>query len=463
MSKSKTTNSNNGGLDLSGKYTGRVLMSMPGAVGTSSGIRSFKKSMGLNVASSRDFKNQSFQENEVGDGIILDHLGIAILDPHGDEALMRKMMSTRSIGAQSGVHAERERVLHAISEEAYNKGFQDALKSIKNKLALTSMDVEQPDFEDYKNLLKTHTWGLLKTRVVTGPSHQQRYTGKNIKLCVLDTGIDATHPDFVGREIIAKSFIPGQEVHDRHGHGTHCAGTAAGILMPKDKKIPRYGIAHESKLFVGKVLNNAGSGADGWILAGINWALSQKCEVISMSIGGDTDDDAYSSIYENAAIKALQQGSIIIAAAGNSYPSSPAVNHPANCPSIMAVAALDEKLIKASFSCIGKFPPAGKIDIAGPGVKVLSAASKPHTGLLGIGATEKYGNLNGTSMATPHVAGIAALYAQKSKKNRGEALWQKLITSALPLNQSVTSVGAGLVQAPYSKKVTKKTVKRSAK
>jgi hypothetical protein len=66
-------------------------------------------------------------------------------------------------------------------------------------------------------------------------------------------------------------------------------------------------------------------------------------------------------------------------------------------------------------------------------------------------------------MATPHVAGIAALYAQKSKKNRGEALWQKLITSALPLNQSVTSVGAGLVQAPYSKKVTKKTVKRSAK
>lgn len=452
MSKAKNNNINPSGIDLSGTHTGRILMAMPESMKTASGLRALKRTIGVQVSSSSDFSKQPDGARTEGDGIFLEKLGVAILDPHGDADLINKIRSTRSIGAQLAVYTEPERVVHAINDAAYNKGFQDALKSLKSKLGMTNLELDTPEFEDYKSLLKTNTWGLLKTRVVPGPSYQMKYTGKNIRLCVLDTGIDLLHPDFKNRQILSASFVPNQSVQDKHGHGTHCAGTAVGINQPVDKKQPRYSVAYDSKLYVGKVLNNAGSGADGWILAGINWALSQKCEVISMSIGGMADSEGYSEIYERAANKALEQGSLIIAAAGNSYPSSPAVNHPANCPSILSVAAVDEKLVKASFSCVGKYPPGGKVDIAGPGVKVLSSVSKPHSGLTEIAASLQYGFLNGTSMATPHVAGIAALYAQQRKTNRGAKLWQKLVSNALPLNQQVIAVGAGLVQAPFSKK-----------
>jgi hypothetical protein len=243
------------------------------------------------------------------------------------------------------------------------------------------------------------TWGLLATNV---PS--SRYSGKGIKVAVLDTGFDLHHPDFAGRTVVARSFITGEAVQDGNGHGTHCIGVSCGPQTAPNS--PRYGIAYGADIYVGKVLSNAGSGADGGILSGINWAVQQGCRIVSMSLGSAVAaGQTYSRVYQSAATNALQKGTLIIAAAGNESqrPGVIApVGHPANCPSIVAVGAVDSSLAVAWFSCGGVNADGGEVDVAGPGVDVYSSYPMP----------QRYKVESGTSMATPHMAGIAALYAE---------------------------------------------------
>ncbi|MDF2780635.1 MAG: peptidase and in kexin sedolisin, partial [Geminicoccaceae bacterium] len=104
-----------------------------------------------------------------------------------------------------------------------------------------------------------------------------------IRLAVLDTGMDLQHPDFATRAVQSQSFVTGQAVQDGHGHGTHCIGTACGPAAPQ--RLPRYGVATNAEVFAGKVLSNQGSGADRGILAGIQWAMVNRCAVVSMSLG----------------------------------------------------------------------------------------------------------------------------------------------------------------------------------
>jgi subtilisin family serine protease len=266
-------------------------------------------------------------------------------------------------------------------------------------------------------------------------------SGAKIRVAVLDTGFDLEHPDFAGRTIQSRSFVPGEEAQDGHGHGTHCIGTALGRKCPPAGR-PRYGVAHSAEIYAGKVLSNAGSGSDTGILAGIEWAIANKCAVVSMSLGAPTrPGQPFSQVYERVALRAQAMGTLIVAAAGNdsSRPglTSP-VSHPANCPSIMAVAALDPALAVASFSNRGINPDGGQVDIAAPGVNVFSSWPMP----------TRYRRLQGTSMATPHVAGIAALYADADRSARGAALWRALVGGARRLPLPATDVGAGLVQAP---------------
>jgi subtilisin len=279
------------------------------------------------------------------------------------------------------------------------------------------------------------TWGLQVTKVVNCCR-----TGKGIRVAVLDTGFDLQHPDFAGRSITTQSFIAGQEVQDGHGHGTHCIGTALGAKCPGVQ--PRYGVAHEAEIFAGKVLSNAGSGSDTGILAGIEWALQNKCAVISMSLGAATQpNQPFSQVFERVARRAQEQGTLIIAAAGNESgrPASiKPVGHPANCPSIMAVAAMDVQGAIARFSNRGLNPDGGQVDIAGPGVDVHSSWPLP----------TRYRRISGTSMATPHVAGIAALYAEADATARGAALGRLLTGRAQRLTLASEDVGAGMVQAP---------------
>lgn len=280
------------------------------------------------------------------------------------------------------------------------------------------------------------TWGVAATG-----ADRSRFTGAGIRIAILDTGIDLDHPDFQGRAITTRSFVPGETVADGQGHGTHCAGTAAGPLARGDR--PRYGVAPEAELFVGKVLSDAGSGTEIDILAGMAWAVEMGCEVISMSLGRSVRVGEEPTIeYERIARRALEAGSLIVAAAGNDssreFGMIAPVGEPANSPSILAVAAVDGLGAVARFSCGGINPDGGEVDLAGPGVDVLSSVPRPRL----------YRALSGTSMACPHVAGLAALWAQSDPALRGRALWRALVENAAPLGAPTRDVGAGLAMAP---------------
>ena len=279
-------------------------------------------------------------------------------------------------------------------------------------------------------------WGLGATRV-----EQSAWSGAGIKVAVLDTGFDLAHPDFAGRVIATQSFVPGQSVQDVQGHGTHCIGTACGPQSPAGQI--RYGVAHQSEIHVGKVLNDAGSGRESWILAGIEWAVDNGCEIISMSLGRRVvPNEPPDPFYENAGRYALEHDSLIIAAAGNEswrqYGQIAPVGAPANSESILSVGAIDAKMKIANFSCGGVNQQGGEVNIAGPGVDILSTFPLPRG----------FERLSGTSMATPHVAGIAALYAQSNKALRGKALWNALERAAMNIGHPARDVGAGLVIAP---------------
>lgn len=285
------------------------------------------------------------------------------------------------------------------------------------------------------------TWGIAAIGADASTS-----TGEGVKLCVLDTGYDVDHPDFAGRTIVSRTFIQGETAQDGHGHGTHCAGTAAGTVPPALPDVPRYGTAPGAALHIGKVLNNSGSGRERDILLGMLWAIREGCAVISMSLGRPVrPGEGPSPDYERVGRRALEEGSLIVAAAGNDsarqYGHIAPVGAPANSPSIMAVAAVDQRLDIAEFSCGGINPNGGEVDIAGPGVGVFSSVPRPRN----------YAVFRGTSMACPHVAGVAALWAERDSGLRARALWDTLSRTARSLPDPPRDIGVGLVQAPGGK------------
>ena len=319
----------------------------------------------------------------------------------------------------------------------YLRGYREAVDHLVTRLLSIGGIAEQAVSEVAAAVFSEteFTWGLQATKVALS-----RFSGKDIKVAVLDTGMDLGHPDFMGRSIQSRSFVAGQSVQDGHGHGTHCIGTSCGPRRPA--QLPRYGVAFNAEIFAGKVLNNQGSGGDAGILAGIQWAISNRCHVVSMSLGGRVfPGDGFSQIFEQVARRALRLGTLIIAAAGNDS-NRPGdiepVSHPANCPSIMAVGAIDQQFQVASFSNGGLNPQGGQVDIAGPGVAVQSSFPRPVLRR----------TLSGTSMATPHVAGIAALLAEANPGSRGRALASLLLQAARRLPLPARDVGSGLVQAP---------------
>ena len=282
------------------------------------------------------------------------------------------------------------------------------------------------------------TWGVAAVGAQISP-----LTGAGIAIAVLDTGLDAGHPDFAGREIVARDFTGGpvDGARDVQGHGTHCAGTAAG---PRARGgLPRYGVAPEAALHVGKVLGDDGAGREGDILAGMAWAIEAGCAAISMSLGAAVaPGQAPSLVYERLGRRALDRGCLILAAAGNDSARGRGVvapvGSPANAPSILAVGALDPALAPAPFSNGGLDEgTGGAVDLAGPGVDVFSAAPRPRLHRV----------LSGTSMACPHAAGVAALLAQSDPALRGERLWRALVEGAAPLPHPARDVGSGLAHA----------------
>jgi len=267
-------------------------------------------------------------------------------------------------------------------------------------------------------------------------------------VAILDTGFDLSHPDFAGRRIQTKNFVGDQQpFHDGVGHGTHCIGTAAGPLRPGTG--PRYGIAYEALIYAGRVLDDTGRGGDFNILEGIDWAIEQRCSVVSLSLGAPwvPGDPAFSPAYEAAAPRALAAGCLLVVAAGNEADDPQyvgAVGTPGNSPSVLTVAAVDRNLATASFSNRAQ-PSAPGVkgpDLAGLGVDIYSSWPV---------ADGRYNTISGTSMATPHVAGIAALFAQANPRVRGQALKELVLNGCAALPNGAArrgETGNGLVQAP---------------
>ena len=278
------------------------------------------------------------------------------------------------------------------------------------------------------------SWGIKAVR-----AHESVYTGEGVKLAVLDTGFDVRHPDFKGRNLATFSFVPDETAEDLHGHGTHCIGTACGS---SDQQGVRYGVAPGVQIYAGKVLNNGGRGAQAWILDGMTWAANNGCRALSMSLGSKVlPEQSYDIAYERAARFALSKGTLIVAAAGNDSRRSEnrfsPVSSPADCPSILAVGAVDSALQVADFSNRA-LNESGLVDLAAPGVDVYSSWPMP----------ARYRTLSGTSMATPHVAGITALLCEKFPDATPAMIGQELIRTAGSLTSPAQDVGAGLPLAP---------------
>jgi subtilisin family serine protease len=318
-------------------------------------------------------------------------------------------------------------------------------------------DITQPSAD-------TITWGVKAVGADTSP-----FSGDGIVVAVLDTGIDASHPAFEGVDIVQKDFT-GEGVGDQHGHGTHCAGTIFG----RTSEGTRIGVAPGvKKALIGKVLGAQG-GSSGQIVRAIQWAVDNGANVISMSLGMDFPGfqaqlQAAGFPAELATSRALEgyrtnvqlfarlaalvvaqepfgQAAVTVAAAGNESQREIdpdfeiAVSPPAVAEGVVSVAALGEG---AQGLTVARFSNTGA-NVSGPGVQIVSAKA-------GGGLTA----MSGTSMATPHVAGVTALWAEKIKASSSLSALQltaRLIGSAttegLQAGLDPFDIGAGLVRAP---------------
>ena len=387
---------------------------------------------------------------ETADAAVFEKLGVAVVNAPQEKI---DMIRTAPGAGDVILHVRKERILYAWDSSFvpgvagprlipslggpampldYLRGYRDAVDQLVGRIVGSSGVAELGVAAVDESQV---TWGLQATNVLASS-----FSGKGIRVAVLDTGLDLQHPDFVGRQITANSFVAGVTAQDGHGHGTHCVGTSCGPKQPG--QLPRYGIAYEAEIFVGKVLSDQGSGAEGDILNGLQWAIDQGCVVISMSLGSPVSPGQRPDpIFEEVAKRALAAGTLIVAAAGNDSQRPgdiEPVGHPANCPSVLAVGALDQQFAIGFFSNGGINPQGGGVDVAAPGLDVHSSWPAP----------KLYNTISGTSMATPHVAGIAALLAEANPGARGNALWALLTQHAKRLTLPARDIGSGLVQAP---------------
>ena len=262
------------------------------------------------------------------------------------------------------------------------------------------------------------------------------YTGEGVNVAVLDTGYDPAHPDLAGRVTAAQDFTGGGSAADGHGHGTHVASTIAGTGAASDGL--EKGVAPGADLLIGKVMDDSGSGLTSWIIAGMEWAAAQGADIASMSLGGDSPscDDP---LAEAARRLSRESDTLFVVAAGNAG-GRETIGSPGCVAEVLTVGAHDSEDATASFSSRG---PAGaahslKPDVSAPGVDILAAAAgSPHG--------EAYTTMSGTSMATPHVAGAAALLRQQHPDWTAAQLKAAIISTVRDAEDDVHAQGAGPV------------------
>ncbi|MFJ9752725.1 S8 family peptidase [Streptomyces chartreusis] len=272
------------------------------------------------------------------------------------------------------------------------------------------------------------------------------YTGQGVKIAVLDTGVDETHPDLTGRQIAEKNFSTAPTAKDGNGHGTHVASTAAGSGAMSAGKYK--GVAPDAGFLDGKVLNDRGRGEDSGVLAGMEWAVAQGADIVNLSLGGP-DTAGIDPVEEAVNRLSTDKGVLFVIASGNSGEAGArTVGSPGSADAALTVGAVDGKDELAGLSSRG--PRVGdsavKPDLTAPGVAITAAAA-PGSRLAQQEGEQPAGylTLSGTSMATPHVAGAAALLKQQHPDWRGERLKMVLTGSAKGGPYSVFEQGSGRI------------------
>ncbi|WP_432164685.1 S8 family peptidase [Streptomyces sp. bgisy031] len=253
------------------------------------------------------------------------------------------------------------------------------------------------------------------------------FDGKGIKVAVLDTGIDGTHPDVKDRIAGEKSFIPGEDITDKVGHGTHVASTIAGTGAASGGEYK--GVAPEADLLVGKVLSNEGQGSDSQVIEGMEWAKAQGADIVSMSLGEDKPDDGNGPTAQAVNALSADGGPLFVIAAGNAYDAG-SIGAPGSAEKALTVAAVDKSDQRAYFSSMGPLSESYglKPDISAPGVDITAARAAGTS--MDRPVNDFYTTADGTSMATPHVAGAAAILKQRHPDWDGQRIKNALMSSS---------------------------------
>ncbi|MFP3991812.1 S8 family serine peptidase [Streptomyces sp. E11-3] len=279
------------------------------------------------------------------------------------------------------------------------------------------------------------------------------YDGKGVKIAVLDTGVDQTHPDLKEQEIGEKNFTGSKDAVDRVGHGTHVASTAAGTGAKSGGAYK--GVAPGAKILDGKVLDDGGFGDDSGILAGMEWAVAQGADIVNLSLGGwDTPEV---DPLEAAVNKFSKENGVLFAIAAGNDGAPGTVGSPGSADEALTVGAVDDKNKLADFSSQGPRIGDGAIkpDVTAPGVDTTAAAAPGSEIEREVGQKpDGYLSISGTSMATPHVAGAAALLKQQHPDWAQPELKGALTASTKPGKYTPFEQGSGRIAVDKALKQT---------
>ncbi|MFD1289306.1 S8 family peptidase [Laceyella putida] len=244
------------------------------------------------------------------------------------------------------------------------------------------------DYTPNDPYFSSQQWGPQK---IQAPQAWDIADGTGAKIAIVDTGVQSNHPDLAGKVVGGWDFVDNDATpQDGNGHGTHCAGIAAAVT---NNGTGIAGTAPKASILAVRVLDNSGSGTWTAVANGITYAADQGADVISLSLGGTSGATGL----QDAVNYAWNKGSVVVAAAGNAGTSAP--NYPAYYSNAIAVASTTSSDTKSSFSSYGTW-----VEVAAPGSSIYSTYP-----------TSSYASLSGTSMATPHVAGVAGLLASQGR------------------------------------------------
>ncbi|HEX6346624.1 S8 family peptidase [Umezawaea sp.] len=281
------------------------------------------------------------------------------------------------------------------------------------------------------------------TRQVGAPAAWEKgLDGTGTTVAVVDTGIDAGHPDLAGAVVDSANFTDEPDVVDRHGHGTHVASIVAGTGAASGGRYR--GVAPGAKLLVAKVFDSTGYGETSQVMAGMEWAAERGAEVVNLSLGAGVTDgsDPLSALVDDLS---RRTGALFVVAAGNSGPGDRTVTTPGTAASALTVGAVDRDNRIAGFS--GRGPRSGdamvKPEVVAPGVDVVAARAADTA--MGAPVDDRHTAASGTSMATPHVAGAAAILHQQHPDWTGSVLKDALVSSARDVGLAWFQQGSGLL------------------